>query len=215
MKKILLPLLLILAVGMLAAVESEPSEVVGYVKYDCYTGFSYVAIPMGSAGNAEDLVASNMPSISAIYKFIPTLQGWTSIVYDPEFEEWIGSMPVVPGDVLLLKCTANTTFYSIGSLPNNYTYNITNGYNYITVPVNRGNISAAEQIGNEIGDIRSIFRWLNNSQGWESIVYDSEFMEWIGTIPVSIGDVLLLNSSGTAIWPSATKVNNQNILGKK
>jgi len=32
MKKILLPLLLILAVGMLAAVESEPSEVVGYFK---------------------------------------------------------------------------------------------------------------------------------------------------------------------------------------
>jgi len=32
MKKILLPLLLILAVGMLAAVESEPSEIVGYFK---------------------------------------------------------------------------------------------------------------------------------------------------------------------------------------
>jgi len=32
MKKFILPLLLILAVGMLAAVESEPSEVVGYFK---------------------------------------------------------------------------------------------------------------------------------------------------------------------------------------
>ena len=30
MKKIILPLLLILTVGMLAAVESEPSEIVGY-----------------------------------------------------------------------------------------------------------------------------------------------------------------------------------------
>jgi len=214
MKKILLPLLLILAVGMLAAVESEPSEVVGYVKYDCYTGLSYVAIPMGTAGNAEDLVASNMPSISAIYKFNPSLQVWTSIDYDPEFGEWIGSIPVVPGDVLLLGCTTNTTFYSIGSLPNNYTYNISNGYNYITVPVNRGDISAAEQIGNEIGNINSIYRWLNNSQVWGAIDYDSEFMEWVGTMPASIGDVFLLNSSGTAIWPSATKVNNQKILGK-
>jgi hypothetical protein len=39
-------------------------------------------------------------------------------------------------------------------------------------------------------------------------------MEWVGTMPASIGDVFLLNSSGTAIWPSATKVNNQKILGK-
>ena len=46
MKKILLPLLLILAVGMLAAVESEPSEVVGYVKYDCLVGLNLVAMPM-------------------------------------------------------------------------------------------------------------------------------------------------------------------------
>jgi len=215
MKKILLPLLLILTVGMLAAVESEPSEVVGYVKYDCYTGFSYVAIPMGEGGNAEDLVSSNMPNITAIFKFVPSLQGWTSIEYDTEFQEWTDSMPVVPGDVLLLECTANTTFYSIGSLPTNYTYNITPGYNYLTVPVNRGNIQAAEQIGNEIGNINSIFRWLNISQGWESIDYDSEFMEWTDTLPASIGDVFLLDSSGTAIWPTASKTINMKISGKK
>jgi len=44
MKKFILPLLLILTVGMLAAVESEPSEVVGYFKKNVvsgsYEGFS-------------------------------------------------------------------------------------------------------------------------------------------------------------------------------
>jgi len=38
MKKIILPLLLILTVGMLAAVESEPSEVVGYFKKNINEG---------------------------------------------------------------------------------------------------------------------------------------------------------------------------------
>ena len=38
MKKIILPLLLILTVGMLAAVESEPSEVVGYFKKNVNDG---------------------------------------------------------------------------------------------------------------------------------------------------------------------------------
>jgi len=38
MKKILLPLLLILTVGLLAAVESEPSEVVGYFKKNVNDG---------------------------------------------------------------------------------------------------------------------------------------------------------------------------------
>jgi len=46
MKKILLPLLLILAVGMLAAVESEPSEVVGYFKINIPVGvWTPVSIP--------------------------------------------------------------------------------------------------------------------------------------------------------------------------
>ncbi len=48
MKKILLPLLLILAVGMLAAVESEPSEVVGYFKKTIEpNGWDAFALPFG------------------------------------------------------------------------------------------------------------------------------------------------------------------------
>ena len=46
MKKIILPLLLILTVGMLAAVESEPSEVVGYFKKNINDGgYQAFALP--------------------------------------------------------------------------------------------------------------------------------------------------------------------------
>lgn len=48
MKKFILPLLLLLAIGMLAAVESDPSAVVGYVKYQCLSGDNVIAVPMQS-----------------------------------------------------------------------------------------------------------------------------------------------------------------------
>lgn len=46
MKKFILPLLLLLFVGSIMAVESDPSEVVGYVKYDLVAGNNMIAIPM-------------------------------------------------------------------------------------------------------------------------------------------------------------------------
>jgi hypothetical protein len=46
MRRYLFLLLLIFAVSILAAVESDPSETVGYVKYDALTGLNLVAMPM-------------------------------------------------------------------------------------------------------------------------------------------------------------------------
>lgn len=46
MKKVILPLLLILAFSFLVAVESDPSAVVGYVRYDLVAGNNMVALPM-------------------------------------------------------------------------------------------------------------------------------------------------------------------------
>jgi hypothetical protein len=201
MKKLILPLLLLVAFGMLAAVESAPSAVVGYVKYQCYTGYSYVAIPMGSGGLAEQLVENNMPNITSIFKWNSATQTWNSIDYDAEFMEWTGSIPVVPGDVLLLACSGQTDFYSIGELPTPYSYTLSAGYNYINVPVTQGSITTAEQIGDGFGTVPSIQKWINSSQSWTSIDYDSEFMEWTGSLPVQIGDVLLLSSTGSATWP--------------
>jgi hypothetical protein len=95
MKKILLPLLLILAVGLLAAVESEPSEVVGYVKYDCLEGLNLIALPMNqgfvNASEVGILLGSD-----AVSKFDATLQDWVS-TYDDGSGNWAEDFPLSIG----------------------------------------------------------------------------------------------------------------------
>jgi len=58
MKKIILPLLLILTVGMLAAVESEPSEIVGYFKKTVNEGsFQSLSLPFAySSLNVNNVI---------------------------------------------------------------------------------------------------------------------------------------------------------------
>lgn len=208
MKKLLIVPLLLLAIGMLVAVESDPSNVVGYVKYDCYSGLNYVAVPLGAGGNVADLVAANMPNIRSIFKFNPLTQGWDSIDYDDEFEEWTGDMSGITGEVLLFDCLANTSFYSLGDIPTNHTYSIVPGFNYIVVPVNQGSYTAVEHIGSAIGNVSSIFVFNNLTHGWDSIDYDVEFEEWTGSMPVEIGDVILIDSLGSATWPSRAAVTS-------
>jgi len=48
MKKVIIPLILLLAVAFLMAVESDPSDTVGYVKYDLLAGSNLIALPMQS-----------------------------------------------------------------------------------------------------------------------------------------------------------------------
>ena len=98
MKKILLPLLLILAVGMLAAVESEPSAIVGYVKYDCVVGDNFVAMPMVQPyTTTAEFGAVFGESINTINIWNPTTQTWDASVnygggfWDPEYSVSIGT----------------------------------------------------------------------------------------------------------------------------
>jgi len=207
MKKFILPLLLILTVGMLAAVESEPSEVVGYVKYDCYNGFNYIALPMGDLTTAEAIGNQYLPNISSVSKWIPTSQSWTTVAYDPDFGEWDGSIPVENGDVIVMFASVGFDFYSLGNPIENIIYDINPGYNYISVPLNRSDILNAETIGNDIGNIMSISVWSNINQSWTTINFDVDFGEWDGTIPVDIGDVVVLYGSTTTSWPSRSIVN--------
>jgi len=215
MKKIILPLLLILTVVMLAAVESEPSEVVGYVKYPIYNGYSYVAQPMDITTTAQAIGIENQTIISHIYKYNSQTQGWESIEYDPEFEEWLGNFNVNTGDVLLFNCIANDSYYSIGNVPDPITYQIYQGFNYITIPLNRSDLVSAQTLGNEIGNIQIIYRFNNQTHGWESIEYDPEFEEWIGDMNISIGDIVLLKSTSSTIWPNLIKNNNSQLRTSK
>jgi hypothetical protein len=61
MKRFILPLMILLFVGSLLAVESAPSEVVGYVKYDCVAGLNLVALPMSQGYTLSSEVGDTYP----------------------------------------------------------------------------------------------------------------------------------------------------------
>ena len=81
MKKFILPLLLLLAIGMLSAVESPASAVVGYVKYDCVTGNNFVAMPMNDGLTlTSEVGALYGEDINSILIWSPIAQGWDTAV---------------------------------------------------------------------------------------------------------------------------------------
>lgn len=76
MKKLILPLLLLVAFGMLAAVESDPSNIVGYVKYPCAAGFNTaIALPMEQAYTLASEIGD---------EYLATSMGY----WDPSFGFW-------------------------------------------------------------------------------------------------------------------------------
>jgi len=202
MKKLILPLLLLVAFGMLAAVESNASAVVGYVKYPCYAGYNFVAVPMGDATTAEALGDLYTPTVSAVSKWNAASQSWESVIYDADFDEWFGTIPVNVGDVVVMLSSGTYDFYSLGTPINTQTYSLSNGFNHLAVPLNRSDIVSAEGLGASIGNISYVSVWSNQNQSWESVIYDADFDEWFGTIPLTIGSVAVPYSNAATVWPT-------------
>jgi len=203
MKKILLPLLLILAVGMLAAVESEPSEVVGYVKYDMLVGNNLVAIPMECpwqwASELGDSFGGNVDQISywdaANQYFVPA----TNLG-----DFWDGDFEIHTGDVLMLNSYTSTVMYSIGDLPaTNANYNIVAGNNTVMIPLNCNSFSLASEVGNSmaVGGVDQVSYWDNINQYFVPATNLGDF--WDGDFPVSIAMPLMVYAYSSFTWPSA------------
>ena len=98
MKKFILPLLLLLFVGSSMAVESEPSAVVGYVKYDCVAGLKYIALPMESGYTwASEFADTYVGSFDALSYWDNATQQWVGAIdlgyWEGDFATTIG-MPL-------------------------------------------------------------------------------------------------------------------------
>jgi len=129
MKKILLPLLLILAVGMLAAVESEPSEVVGYFKLTAESNFwTPVSLPFDYGDLSVANVIGDFGDQDAIYD----IATFASSVYYEGFG-WFGDLENLEyGKVYFInRVETNPTFnyYILGKVdPNPVTVTFTGNY---------------------------------------------------------------------------------------
>jgi len=211
MKKFILPLLLILTVGMLAAVESEPSEVVGYVKYDCVVGLNLVALPMDQNLNLASDIGNNYSGLTdAISYWDASTQTWFSAVYYVDFDMWDPDFAVSPGSVLMINTISPFSFYSIGNIPaSNAQYTLIPGLNTIMIPLNKSNFTLASEVGLNIATVDAISEWDASTQTWYSAVYYPDFELWDPDFSVSIAKPLMTNSLSSTVWPPSPRSNIQ------
>jgi hypothetical protein len=204
MKKLILPLLLILGITMLVAVESAPSEVVGYVKYDCVVGDNLVAMPMvQSFTTTTEFGAAYGEDINAINLWNSATQTWdASVNYGGGF--WDPEISIGTGSVLFFNATAPITYYSIGALPaTNAQYSIVAGDNTAMIPLNMSALSTTALAGATMGDgetVNAINLWNSATQTWDaSVNYGGGFWDPEGATP--IGTPMFLNSGSAFSWP--------------
>jgi len=199
-------LLLIVSFGILLAVESLPSETVGYVKYDCLVGLDLVAMPMDDGLTTTEgvgtLINASAFNIDALNLWDATSQSWMSTLWlDDSY--WDNPMPVEPGSVLMINSVATHTYYSIGDLPAaDATYDFIVGLNMAMVPLNRSDLTTTELVGLEIVETDAINLWDAASQSWMSTLWlDDSY--WDNPMPVAIGTPMFLNYTGTGeTWPA-------------
>jgi len=210
MKRFILPLLILLFVGSLFAVESAPSEVVGYVKYDCLAGLNFVALPMEAGYTMASEFADAHPGImTSMSYWDAATQSWVSA---DDFGYWEGDFPVQPGMPLMVYASAGS-LYSLGDMPTNpATYNLAADLNAIMIPLNRSDLLMAGDAGTEIGTVTSISYWDAATQSWVSA---DDFGYWEGDFPVSIAMPLMVFSSGSTTWPSRSSISNVNSRNSK
>ncbi|HNX00207.1 MAG TPA: hypothetical protein PLE74_04835 [Candidatus Cloacimonadota bacterium] len=221
MKKVLLPILLLMAISFMFAVESAPSAIVGYVKYQCDTnengGLNLIAlpfvIPYTQASELGDAIGTD--NIDAISYWDAANQYWLSASWPGE---WVDDFPIASNDVLLvnyiLPAPTTTYFYAMGSLASNPVYsfdlNANGGLNTMMVPLNQASLTTASALGNSIGaeagNIDAISYWDTPNQTWFSATWPGE---WVDDFPISIGMPLLVNiTSSGVVWPGTKNVQN-------
>ena len=205
MKKFILPLmLLLLAAGLLFAVESDPSAVVGYVKYDCIVGRNLVALPMDQDYElASEIGTAYAGLVDAISYWNASAQSWDNAVYYSEIEMWDPDFAVEPGSVLMINALSPYAFYSIGDMPaQNAQYPLITGRNTLMVPLNRSDLTLASGLGTDIGSVDAVSKWDAPTQTWDNAVYYSEIEMWDPDFGVTIGMPLMTNVLTAGQWPT-------------
>ncbi len=197
MKKLILPLLLLVAFGMLAAVESDPSEVVGYVKYPCVTGLNFLALPMDQDyAWASEFADDYVGSFDTMYWWDQTNQMWQS-AFDVGY--WEGDFPITEGSVIWVNSLSALDVFSIGSLPaTNASYSFVVGLNTMMVPLNYSSFAWASDVATSVGSFDTMYWWDQANQMWQS-AFDVGY--WEGDFPVTIGYPIWANSLTATTWP--------------
>ncbi|MDO9576539.1 MAG: hypothetical protein Q7J16_01510 [Candidatus Cloacimonadales bacterium] len=205
MKNIMILSLMLVLIGSMYALESAPSEVVGFVKYGCVsttgTNLNLVALPLETGYTmASDL--GNAIGADVVNVWDAAGQGWLS-ASNLGFM-WVDDFALQDGYTYLVNILADTDVYIVGSLIIQLGYNLitTTGtnLNLIMCPMNRSDLTMASELGNDIGVCDVVNKWDAAGQGWLS-ASNLGFM-WVDDFAVDIADPLMVNVTSDTVWPS-------------
>jgi len=208
MKKFILPLLLILSIGLLIAAESEASDVVGYVKYEClFTpngSNTLIALPMGTQFATASAIGDAYPGIiNVITGWNPDNQVWAAA--SKVGDTWYGDFNVYPGMSYMVTVTETVDFYSMGDLnaPVEYTLvsNANGSNSLIMVPLNRSDLAEADDLGDDVGVVSVVTKWDNTNQVWTAASKVGE--TWFGNYGISIAMPLMVTVTEATTWGGA------------
>jgi hypothetical protein len=154
-------------------------------------------------------------TVVALLKWNAALQ--TYVVRQKVGASWIGSnFSLLTGDSVLYKVNSSTSKNEalfVGDAPSpDVTFPIVAGtssttckYNEISLPLNKGSITTAQQLADDpawLGSVRKLLRWNPSLQTFE--VRQKVGVSWIGSnFAVRIGDPVLVcvNDAAPAQWP--------------
>lgn len=202
--------------GSMYALESEPSAVVGYVKYECVTNangdYNLLAIPMDAGYTIASELGSDYPSITSIRYWDSTNQVWVSSDNYGTF--WWPDNPILPNEVYYVTVSANSDIYIAGELNDSPLYNLVNNengdYNTIMLPLDSP-FTLCSALGNDIGVCTSIRYWDEVTQVW--VASDNYGTFWWPDNTVEIAKAYYVTVSANVTWPSApASMKNHNNL---
>ena len=203
MKRVILPLLVLFGLSMLFALESAPSDVVGYIQYTISANdFDFMALPFGTTMTTASELATNLGGTIESVCFW-TGGSWAQYVNGVPFTDFA----ISEGNSYFVKSgdTSDITYYASGVVGDAASFDIgENDFTQIMLPLDRSDISTASGLCADIGpSVGSISAWNNGS-----------FVQHVAGVPftdfsIGIGDGLLVYSSEAYTGWNGSTTRNQ------
>jgi len=201
MKKLLILGMMVLFLSSLIAVESEPSDVVGFMKYDLNTGRNFIALPMNSGYATSVDVAGDISGSDQMSYFDEITQSWVTSGKNM-FGNWVTPFNVDGGMAIMARTTVASSFYSAGSMfdpePN---YSIVVGRNSIMVPFSKATLTTSSTLADDIGGIDQMSYFDSTTQAWVTSGKNM-FGNWVTPFDVNVGMAVMARSISTTSWPT-------------
>jgi hypothetical protein len=206
MKRAFLAFLLIFSLVMLSALESDPSETVGFVKYGCVVGLNFTALSLDAGYTTAAGVGGDIASADQISEWNSGTQAWSSANKSP-FGTWLNDFDVDNGHPLMIRTTAVEDFYVAGGLITpEPTYGIVVGLAAVSIPLSRTDLTTSALVGADMVDVDQISEWNSATQTWASS-NKSPFGTWLNSFATDIAKPLLVRGTSAFTWPTVTRTS--------